>query len=72
MGIKQKVDELERRLKIAEKELLCVDYLRHYLRTLSETPDDAVLIYTIGGMRVTHSIGKSARVALKMIEQEMK
>ena len=37
---------------------------REYLETLAQMPEDAVLLYTLSGVRTSHAIGKSARVLL--------
>ena len=69
MGMKQKVEVLEAKLRHAEKKLETLEYMKEYIKTLAEMPDDACLSYTHCGMEISHQIGKSARVALSMIEK---
>lgn len=64
MGMKQKVDALESALKTAERKAALVDEMHDYITTLAEMPEDAVLLYTLSGMRISHGIGSSARVLL--------
>ena len=71
MGMKQKVDELEAKLRQAESQLRCMEYLHGYIKKLAEMPEDAVLSYRQYGTSVIHEIGKSARVVLSMMEKAL-
>ena len=64
MGMRQVVDHLEARLRDAERKAAHADEMRDYIETLAQMPDDATLLYTLSGMCVQHSIGRSARVLL--------
>ena len=61
MGIKSKVEELEREILHWKRKARIADEVRRYLEDLSQLPDDAVLLYTMTGIEVQHEIGKSAK-----------
>lgn len=64
MGKLKRIEELEADVSYWRKRSEVRDDVKHYLDTLSEMPDDAVLLYTLTGMRVQHEIGKTSKVLL--------
>ena len=69
MGAKQKIAELERRLKSAEERSRYAEELYEYVMDLAKMPDDAVLYFTVHNMRTSHQIGKSARCLLEKLNR---
>ena len=69
MGLKQKVEELERRLEAAQRKNALLDETIDYIFTLAQMPEDAALLYTLHDIRISHQIGKSARVLLGKLNE---
>ena len=67
--MKQKVEALEARLEWAERRALLGGEVIKYLSTLAQMPEDAALLYTVHGMKVSHEIGKSARILLEKLSE---
>jgi hypothetical protein len=74
MGKLARIQELEAQLEFWKKASGVHDDLTHYLRLLAELPEDAVLLYTLTGQKMSHEIGKSARVLLAKVygEEDLK
>ena len=65
MGANKRIKELEADVAWWRAKSEVASEVRDYLKTLAEMPEDSVLLYTLSGQRIQHSIGKSARVLLE-------
>ena len=70
MGKLTRIKELEYDISWWRKKAKIADEVKDYLETLAEMPDDAVLLYTIGGIKMQHEIGKIAKVLLDRIKHD--
>lgn len=68
MGKNTRILELEQQIKRLNKYGSVSDEMADYIKTLAEMPEDAVLIYRIGGQTITHQIGLSARRLVEKID----
>ena len=67
MGKNARIAELERALEHAREREKIKDEVISFVRELSELPEDAVLLYTLTGQRMSHQIGLTARRVLEKI-----
>lgn len=70
MGKNARIKELEDRIAELHKRSTLHAEALDYIRSLAQLPEDAVLLYTMTGNRVSHEIGKSARLLLTRLEKE--
>jgi len=69
MGKLERIKELERELSQLRGQVKISNSVREYIDTLCVLPEDAVLLYSLSGMRIQHEIGKSARVLRQAFQQ---
>lgn len=67
MGKNARIAELEHMLKEAKARAKVAAEVIDFVRELSELPEDAVLLYTLTGQRMSHQIGLTARRVLEKI-----
>lgn len=67
MGAVKRIKELEADVAYWRKAALVHDDIKHYLKTLAEMPEDAVLTYSLSGMRMQHEIGRSVRALMHKV-----
>lgn len=68
MGKHARIAELEAQLAAMRKRVEVPREVISYIERLAQMPDDAVLLYAISGSRVSHEIGRSARIVLDKIK----
>lgn len=68
MGKLARIAELEKTIEALKERCALAQEVIDYVRAMAAMPEDAVLLYTASGMRVSHEIGKSARVLLGRLQ----
>ena len=66
MGKNARIAELETRIDLLARALVRQN---GFINHLCEVPDDAVLLYTMNGTRISCEIGKAARVLRNSFQQ---
>ena len=70
MGKHARIAELERLLAEERLKGKIASNVMDFVRGLAQLPEDAVLLYTLTGQRMSHQIGLSARCLLQQQEKE--